>query len=151
MHVYEVTEGWGIYDTAQIACKSGSPCHNAPWWHIGNAGHGHETEVDSYDIGGSTLLSQTTTSYNLVCPPSGVTATPAVSGFGNWDNMRVSELDHGNPVAVCDVQTAQVDTYTWDGATAGTAVPHSTTTYTYDSYGRVTAKTTTSNDGGADG
>ena len=150
VHKYEVTDGWGIYDTAQIACKSGSPCHNAPWWHIGNAGHGHETEVDSYDIGGATLLSQTTTSYNLVCPPGGVTATPAVSGFGNWDNMRVSELDHGNPVAVCDVQTAQVDTYTWDRATSG-AVPHSTTTYTYDSYGRVTATTTTSNDGGATG
>ncbi len=150
IHKYEVTEGWGIYDTAQTACKSGSPCHNAPWWHIGNAGHGHEIEVDNYDIGGTTLLSQTTTSYNLVCPPSGVSASPP-AGFGNWDNNRVSELDHGNPVAVCDVQTSQIDTYTWDGASNGTAVPHSTVTFTYDSFGRVISKTTTSNDGGATG
>lgn len=134
------------------------PCRVAPWWDLTNVAHGHETEADYYDTDGATLLKQVKNQYQSVCPPSGISGTPSWSTTVNgspytytWDSKLVAELDHGNPVAVCDVQTARVDAYTWDGAGSGTAVPQSTTTYSYDSYGRVTAATTSSNDGGATG
>jgi RHS repeat-associated protein len=151
VHKFYATNGWGIYDTSQVKCFTSSPCHNDPWWAPGNALHGHEYEADFYDTDGKTLLKQVKTQYQLTCPPSGVSATPASSSWGNWDGHRVSMLDHNNPVAVCDIQTSQVDTYTFEGASSSLAVPHQTTTFVYDSYGRQTSATTTSNDGGAIG
>ncbi|MGE5335682.1 MAG: RHS repeat-associated core domain-containing protein, partial [Nitrososphaerota archaeon] len=151
VHKFYATDGWGVYDTAQVTCATSSPCHNAPWWSPGTALHGHEYEVDSYDTDGATLLTQRKTQYQVTCPPSGVGATPSVSGLGNWNGHLVSELDHNNPVAVCDIQTKQVDAFTWDGASSSTAVPHKTETYTYDNFGRQTSATTTSNDSGAMG
>jgi hypothetical protein len=62
----------------------------------------------------------------------------------------VSELDHSNPVAVCDVQLTQTDDYTVNGGALANA-PDLTTSYVYDAYGRVTVKGVASNDGGATG
>ena len=49
-------------------------------------------------------------------------------------------------MAVCDVQTTSTNTYDYNGATG--TVPEETTSYTYDSYGRVTKTTQSSNGGG---
>jgi RHS repeat-associated protein len=118
VHHYYATEGWGIYDTSQVSCFSINPCHNDPWWDLTNAAHGHETEVDHYDTDGTTLLEKTLTQYQALCPGSGVGGTPAWTAWGNWKGNLVSELDHNNPVASCDVQTAQTDEYTYEGAGA---------------------------------
>lgn len=150
-HKFYSTEGWGLYDTSQITCEENppNPCHNDPWWDLTNAAHAHEYELDRYATDGSTLLEKKTTQYQAVCPPSGVSGSPN-AGYGTWDGDLVSELDHSNPVGVCDVQTTQVDDYTYDGSGSGSA-PHSSTTYAYDSYGRETSETQTSNDGAANG
>jgi RHS repeat-associated protein len=152
IHKFLSTEGWGIYDSAQITCFENppNPCHNDPWWDLTNAAHGHEYELDRYDANGTTLLHQVVTTYQAVCPAAGVSGSPAVSGYGNWNGNLVSELDLGNPVGVCDIQTKQVDGYTDDGSTSP-SVPHQTMTYAYDTYGRVISQTDSSNDGGANG
>ena len=151
VHKFYATDGWGIYDTNQVKCFTSSPCHNAPWWDPGTALHGREYEADFYDVDGTTLLKQVKTQYQVTCPPSGVGTTPASSAWGNWDGHLVSMLDHNNPVAVCDIQTSQVDTFTFDGAPTSLAVPHQSVTYSYDSFGRLISQTTSSNDGGARG
>ena len=154
VHKYYATMGYGVYDLGQVTvCSSNlppiGPCHNSPWWDIRNAGHGHEIEVDHYDTDGTTLLSKATNQYQAVCPAAGVTGTPAYPGtWGNWDGNLVSQLDRNNPVASCDIQQTQSDSYTYDGAGSG---PQSTTTYAYDTLGRPTDVTKTSNDGGATG
>ncbi len=154
VHKYYATMGYGVYDLGQVTvCSSNlppiGPCHNAPWWDIRNAGHGHEIEVDHYDTDGTTLLSKATNQYQAVCPASGVSGTPAYPGtWGNWDGNLVSQLDRNNPVASCDIQQTQSDSYTYDGAGSG---PQSTTTYIYDTLGRPTDVTHASNDGGATG
>jgi hypothetical protein len=158
VHKYLSTKGYGLYDATVPCLAYVKPCHASPWWDLANAGHGHEVETDYFDTDDTTLLKQVTSQYQLVCPPTGISGSPSWSTTLNgnpytytWDGKLVAALDHGNPVAVCDIQTAQVDTYTWDGASAGTAVPHATTTYAYDALGRATTTTTTSNDGGATG
>lgn len=150
VHKFNSTAGIGVYDTSQVGCQTDSPCHNDPWWSPGNALHGREAEVDSYDTDGTTLLTKVETQYRLTCPPAGVTATPP-SNFGNWNGNRVADVDHSNPTAVCDIQVGQADTYTFDGASGGLAVPHRTVTYAYDQFDRITSRTTTVNDGGATG
>lgn len=157
-HKYYATDGWGVWDTAKVSCAvpsqrygSSMPCHNAPWWGFGTAEHGREYETDAFDVGGTTWLSKTTYGYALTCPPSGVSATPASPTWGDWDSHLVSMMEHNNPVAVCDIHTSQVDTYTYNGASTSLAVPHSTTTYSYDTYGRLTDSTVTTNVGGATG
>ena len=154
VHQYRTTLGWGLYDAPNTApnyipCPGPNPCHADPWWNPGNALHGHEYETDQYDTNGTTLLHQTKTQYSVQCPPSGVSGSGSTS-YGNFDGNLVSELDHNNPVAACDIQTSQVDDYTDDGSSAS-GVPDQTTTYVYDSYGRVTTKTVTVNDGSATG
>jgi RHS repeat-associated protein len=150
VHSFNSTAGIGVYDTSQVGCDTDSPCHNDPWWSPGNALHGREAEVDSYDTDGTTLLTQVKTQYQLTCPPAGVTATPP-SNFGNWNGNRVTDVDHSNPTAVCDIQVGQVDTYTFDGASGALAVPHRTVAYAYDQFDRITSQTTTVDDGGATG
>ena len=63
-----------------------------------------------------------------------------IPGTANW----LSELDHNNPVAVCDVQTTQSVTQAKDGT--GNSVT-TTSTPTYDNYGRVTQETSSTNGG----
>src|SRR5262249_28722974 len=118
-------------------------CHAAPWWHLGNAAHGRQYEVDYYDKDGTTLLTKTATTLQAICPPSGVSGSPA-NGYGHWNGMLVSELDGANPVGVCDVRASQTVTTT-NNATA--SIVTDTEAYTYDSYGRVTQTTSTSNSG----
>ena len=149
-HHYYSTEGYGIYDTSQVQCFSDfqpPECYNDPWWALTNAAHGHETETGYYDTNGTTLLKQVTAAYTAVCPPSGVAPTPPWTGtpfWGNWDGHLVSELDHNNPVAACDVQQSSTTTTTYDG---GSSPASSTTTTSYDAYGRVASTTTTTNGG----
>ncbi|GCE13576.1 RHS repeat-associated core domain-containing protein [Tengunoibacter tsumagoiensis] len=147
VHNFYSTEGVGIYDTNEVVCYSGSPCHASPWWHLANAAHGHEYEAFYYDTDGSTLLKHTTNTYQAICPPSGVAATPTQTSQGRtytWDGQLVSELDHNNPVAVCDIQQTQGTSETRDGT--GNSVT-TTNASVYDSYGRVTQATTTTNGG----
>jgi RHS repeat-associated protein len=149
VHGFDVGAGWGTYDPGQTGC---SGCPAMPWWSPATALHGHEVELDSYDVDGSTLLEQVTTQYQLTCPPSGVSGTPpSSSGWGNWDGNLVSPLNPDNPVAVCDIHPGQEDTYTFDGASSGLAVPHETAAYVYDGFGNLTSITETTNDGGASG
>ncbi len=144
VHKYFGTKGWGIYDTGQANCGTPNPCHNDPWWDLTNAAHGHETETFFYDTDGTTLLKHTTASYQAVCPPSGVSGTPASSIFGNFDGKLVSALDDSNPVAVCDVQQTQQVEQVSNG-TANNVI--TTTSWTYDNFGRVLQETITSNGG----
>jgi RHS repeat-associated protein len=144
VHDYYAGEGWGIYDTGQVKCYSTSPCHNDPWWALPNAAHGQETEAQYFDTDGTTLLRHVNTSYSATCPPSGVSGTPTSANFGNWDGNLVSSLDHNNPVVVCSVLQTQQTTQTIDGASGSAST---TSNWTYDSYGRVTQETTTSNGG----
>ena len=153
IHTFNSGEGIGIYssDTSQIACDPAVrfPCHRDPWWDVTNAAHGMEKQVDTFNSDG-TPLTRTTTSYAATCPPTGVPGSPNNIGWGSWDGMLVSEVDHSNPMAVCDVKATQQDAYTIDGS-ASPSVPHATVTSTYDSFGRLTSQTTASNNGGANG
>ena len=45
-------------------------------------------------------------------------------------------------MADCDVRPKATDTYTLDGATDQFSVPHSTTSFAYDTLGRVSDQTT---------
>jgi len=128
VHGFFSTMGDGLYDS-QVACFSLNPCHNAPWWDLRNVAHGHETQVDIYDING-TLLSQTMRQYQAVCPPSGVTGTPT-GRWGNFLGNLVSGMDRNNPVAVCDLQPTQVDQVILDGS-SDPAAPRATTSYRFD-------------------
>jgi len=149
-HRYYTTEGWGIYDTSQVGCFSGFTCHNAPYWHLGTAGHGMEFEVTYYDTDNATVLKQEKTQYSLACPPPNVSATPPYTSpnYGNWNGNRVSGLDHNNPVAVCSVLPSQQDHFQFDGGAAW-KVPQSTTTYAYEgnNYRRLTDVTTSNGAG----
>ncbi len=162
-HFYEATEGWGVYTlntTLVPSCNSTLPpiqtaCQPSPWWDVANAGHGLETEADYYDSDtGHTLLKKITSTYNAVCPPSGVSATPVYTGsgssFGPWGSNQVSELDHNNPVAVCDVQKTQQVTTTYDsnGFGSGNSISE-TDSYTYDIYGMVSQTKRVSSSGGS--
>ncbi len=143
-HHYLTTEGIGVWSSSvQCYAEDGYRCYPAPWWDTANAGHGHETETDSYGIGGSTLLQKTTAAYHAVCPPSGVPQTPTYQGV-SWGDELVAELDHNNPVAGCDVQETSATTTTYDGGSNSTT---DTTATTYDTLGRVATTTSTVNGG----
>jgi RHS repeat-associated protein len=141
-HRFLTTQGFGLYDLGQappLHCDEPAPCHNDPYWALGNAAHGHEYEVDQTDNVGTALLSEERTQWAAICPPATLGGTPSNSNYGNWDGDLVTELDHSNPVMVCDIQRQQVDDLTLDGATQG-PVPDKMTTYRYDSFGRVTGQ-----------
>jgi RHS repeat-associated protein len=145
-HHFYSTMGYGVFDSNQATtnCHSSNGCPVAPWWDPRNALHGHETETDEYDSSGTTLLKQSKATFNAQCPPSGVAATPTYQGV-SWDGQLVSELDHNNPVAVCDLQTTSTTSNVEDGSSG--PYTSSTTSTTYDPYGRVATTTTTSNGG----
>jgi YD repeat-containing protein len=145
VHKFYAGEGWGIYDTNpnEVKCYTSAPCHKDPWWDLANAAHGHEYQTLYYDTDGTTLLKEVDTTYTATCPPTGVAPTPP-NGSITWDGQLISDLDHNNPVAVCDIHQTQQVTKTYDGASSPVTT---TTNWTYDNYGRVTQDTTTSNGG----
>jgi RHS repeat-associated protein len=145
VHKFYAGEGWGIYDTNpnEVVCKTPSPCHKDPWWDLANAAHGREYQALSYDTDGATLLKEVDTTYQAICPPTGVAGTPK-NGTITWDGQLISDLDHNNPVVVCDIQQTQQVTKTYDGASNPATM---TTNWAYDNYGRTTQETTTSNGG----
>jgi hypothetical protein len=145
VHKFYAGEGWGIYDTNpnEVKCYTSAPCHKDPWWDLANAAHGHEYQTLYYDTDGTTLLKEVDTTYTATCPPTGVSPTPP-NGSITWDGQLISDLDHNNPVAVCDIHQTQQVTKTYDGASSPVTT---TTNWTYDNYGRVTQDTTTSNGG----
>ena len=159
IHKFYATEGFGVYDTSQVAqasCqattlppqppKAQITCHASPWFHIANVGRGHEYEAFYFGTDGTTVLKHTTATYTAVCPPNGVNPTPPYTGqWGNWDSNLVSELDHNNPVMVCDVQQTQTVAETKDG-TSGSGMTL-TTNNTYDNLGRITQQTMLSSSG----
>ncbi len=138
VHKFFPTEGTGgLYDISQISCQFGG-CHNAPFWDTPNAAHGHEYELDEYDTNGTSLLSQVRTRWAATCPPAGVGATPFNATYGSWGGNLVTELDHSNPVGVCEIRPSEVDRYTFDGS--GGASSHSATVYAYDGLGRTSSE-----------
>jgi RHS repeat-associated protein len=142
---YPSTLGVGVFDPNDSRfsgiCTSSSPCNASPWWNPANSQHGQPLEVDTYNPDGS-LVQVLKNQYQNVCPPAGVSGDEA----GNL----VTEMDWGNPVAVCDVAPSQVDQYLVNGGSQ-TSAPHLTTAFARDAYGRVTSGTVTSSDGGATG
>lgn len=143
VHKFYAGEGWGIYDPNEVHCYTPNPCHTDRWWDLANAAHGREYQTLTYDRDGTTLLSEVDSTYTATCPPTGVSPTPPVGSI-TWDGQLISDLDHNNPVVVCDIHQTQQVSKTYDGA----STPVTTTAnYTYDSYGRVTQETTTSNGG----
>jgi RHS repeat-associated protein len=143
VHKFYAGEGWGIYDPNEVKCYTQAPCHKDPWWDLANAAHGNEYQTLFYDTDGTTLLKEVDNTYQAICPPTGVAPTPP-NGSITWDGQLISDLDHNNPVVVCDVQQTQQVTKLYDGASN----PATTTTHlTYDNYGRVTQEMTTSNGG----
>jgi Concanavalin A-like lectin/glucanases superfamily len=154
VHKLHTTEGFGLYDISrpELTCDTNggtsglhNPCHNDSYADLDNAAHGHEYELDRYGSDGTTLLQQVKTSWSAACPPPGVGGTPYSSNWGNWDGGLVTELDHSNPVMVCEVHPSRVDRYTYDGSGGGPV--HSATTYTYDSLGRVASQVQLANTG----
>jgi hypothetical protein len=150
-HKFHSTEGFGLYDTSQVQCNpidNRHTCtpHNDPYSDLTNAAHGHEYELDHYGTNGSTLLSQVKTQWSAECPAPGVSGTPFNATYGNWNGNLVTELDHSNPVMVCEIHPVQVDRFTYDG-TSGVPV-HSATAYTYDNLGRVASQSQIGNTGG---
>jgi RHS repeat-associated protein len=89
------------------------------------------------------LLKEVDTTYTATCPPTGVSPTPP-NGSITWDHQLISDLDHNNPVAVCDIDQTQQISKTSDGSSNTLTT---TTNWTYDSYDRVTQQTTTTNGG----
>ena len=145
VHKFHTTEGFGLYDPSQVTCNPIDNNHTCipqrdPWSDLSNAAHGHEYELDRYDSNGSTLLQKVTTTWAADCPAHGIDVTPPNPTYGNWNGNLVAELDHSNPVMVCEVHPTQVLHDTYDG-TSGTPL-RSVVTYTYDDLGRVASQTT---------
>ncbi len=111
-HTYITTQGWGVWNQAELAQTSGSPplvlyqdscpnviifpgatvsptpittsCPTSPYWASGNMPAGAETQTDVYASDGTTLLRRTLNSYDLNCAPVGDPTTPARGSDGNW-------------------------------------------------------------------
>jgi len=156
LHKFFSTEGWGLYDTTQVTCLENppNPCHKDSWWDMtqvgigqNNAAHGLEFEVDYNDTNG-TKLKEATTNYSVLCPNSWTgSGSGSATGFGNWNGNLVSELDLGNPVGSCSIDTAQTDSYVLDGVSLSDAV-HGTQVFTYGTYDHLATETDTTNDYG---
>ncbi len=142
VHNFYATEGIGVYDAAKVTnCPSanGAPgCHAAPWWDTDNVAHGWQFDEKDYADDGTTLLTEESDVANPVCPPVGVSPTPQYYSFGPWDGNLVAELDHGNPVAVCDVQHGAMNSYDFEGSTSDV---QENVSYLYDGLGRIVEET----------
>jgi len=155
---YGATNGWGLYSTG-ITCYTGGTCVAAPFnSSSGPVMAGKETKEQDYDSNGH-LLKEIDWSYATNCPPPGVSGSAHAAG-GSTDPggaFLFSELDHNNPIMVCDPRVTQEDDYLTDGVTSTLSdarVVHTTKHSTYDGngcgegydYGNVTTEDTTAND-----
>jgi RHS repeat-associated protein len=157
------TPGWGLA-TSSITCFTTAPCHAAPYWNLDPGGSGRLKSAEDFGPDGK-LLQVMTNTYAMNCPPTGVSNSansggPTVDPGGQY---MISQLDHNNPVVVCDPRVTQVDTYKVDGVTdlngylSDARVVHTTVNTTYDGnnqgvsaydYGNVSKVDTTGNDVG---
>ncbi|MBV9615556.1 MAG: hypothetical protein JO031_08875, partial [Ktedonobacteraceae bacterium] len=139
-------------------------CHAAPYWNLDPGGSGKLKSEEDFGIDGK-LLKVVTNTYAMNCPPTGVgnsanSGGPSVDPGGQY---LISQLDHNNPVVVCDPRVTKVDTYKVDGVTdlngylSDARVVHTTVNTTYDGdnqgvsaydYGNVSKVDTTGNDVG---
>jgi RHS repeat-associated protein len=145
---FYTTEGVGVYDSSQVTCNGShwpygeSVCGSVPWSDLNNVAHGRE-KFDFHSSPDGNLMAYRLTHWRAVCPPVGVTGSPAKPGYGTQGGNLVSELDQGtNPVMVCDVQKVRVDEVTEEGLRSAPN-PDQVTTYAYDDLGRQTSQTRT--------
>ena len=163
---YGATTGWGLANSS-ITCQTGANNCKTASYVTGTNGDlatvfaGRQQQEQDYDVGGH-LLKQTNWSWTSNCPPLGVAGSVGAGGGGidPGPGYLFSELDHNNPVLVCDPRVDHVDSYTTDGVTSNindARVVHSTVTTSYDGnnqgvaaydYGNVDRMDTTGNDVG---
>jgi RHS repeat-associated protein len=172
---YGATTGWGLANSSIVSgncslkqINSNAICYVASYYQnagsvLATALSGKQTMEQDYDSQGH-LMKQINSSWAMNCKPQGVPGTAnALGGSSDPGSSQLfSELDHSNPVVVCDPRTTQIDTYLTDGVTSNLSdarVIHTTTTTTYDGntcgaqgydYGNVSKTDETANDvGGA--
>ncbi|HEY1349190.1 MAG TPA: RHS repeat-associated core domain-containing protein [Ktedonobacteraceae bacterium] len=155
---FGATNGWGLYSSG-ITCFLSISCSAAPFnGSNGPVYAGKQTEEQDYDSGGH-LLKQINWSLAANCPPPGVAGSQHALG-GSTDpgsGQLFSELDHNNPLLVCDPRPTGQNVYLTDGVTStitDARVVHLTTVQNYDGngcgegydYGNLTARDETAND-----
>lgn len=158
---YYSTEGWGVWSSTTVPCHDGqNPCPVSASWDLTNAATGLPYQVDHFDVEKNNswnLLRRDLTTYTATCPPSGVSGSPPVtvtywgSNHYTWGNNLVAASDLDNPIAVCDVQATQRQTYLADGTNSPTTstTPMLQTAMQYNSYGQATQSTVTGDDLGS--
>ena len=157
------TPGWGEANSS-IHCYTKYACHPAPYWNEDPGAAGKLNQEEDYSASGQ-LMQVTSNTYAMNCPPLGVVGSKNAVG-GTVDpgsGYLFSELDHNNPVVVCDPRVTQTDSYQVDGVTdisgykSDARVVHKTVTTSYDGddqgvaaydYGNVNSVDTTGNDVG---
>ncbi len=157
------TTGWGEANSS-IHCYTKYACHPAPYWNEDPGAAGKLNQEEDYSASGQ-LMQVTSNTYAMNCPPLGVAGSKNAVG-GTVDpgsGYLFSELDHNNPVVVCDPRVTQTDSYQVDGVTgisgykSDARVVHKTVTTSYDGddqgvaaydYGNVNRVDTTGNDVG---
>jgi hypothetical protein len=158
------TPGWGLANSS-ITCYTTSPCHAAPYWNEDPGASGKLKTEEDFGTDGK-LLQVTNNTYAMNCPPTGVAGSQNAAG-GTVDpggSYLFSQLDHNNPMVVCDPRVTQTDSYKVDGVTnlagylSDARVVHTTVNTTYDGgnqgisapydYGNVSKVDTTGNDVG---
>ncbi len=158
---YGATNGWGLFSSS-ITCYTGGTCVAAPFnSSSGPVLAGQQLSEQDYDSGGN-LLQQINWTASTNCPPLGVNGSVHAAG-GSTDpgsGYLFSELDHNNPVLVCDPRVSQTDTYTTDGVTSNindARVVHQTVHLSHDTntcgnsgydYGNVGSQDVSANDVG---
>ena len=154
------TTGWGLASSG-ITCYESS-CNVAPYWNEDPGAAGKLKTEEDFSASGA-LMQVTNNTYTMNCPPTDVAGSLNAAGspYDPGSGYLFSELDHNNPVVVCDPRVSQQDTYQVDGVTdlssyqSDARVVHKTVTTSYDGddhgvsaydYGNVNSVTTTGND-----
>ncbi|HLY31964.1 MAG TPA: hypothetical protein VKQ36_13115, partial [Ktedonobacterales bacterium] len=151
--IFYSTEGYGLATQYMIDhhdCGAAPPniCYVDPWasmppnpYDATNALHGRLSQEKIYaDSGQTTLLTERDLTYTVTCPPNGMSGSPSNTNQNYYYvGQRTSELDHQNPVIVCEIETATDLFYHVDGSSNITGSPSTLTTdtYTYDGSGHL--------------
>jgi RHS repeat-associated protein len=149
-YTFVATDGWGLA-LSTITCYLQNPnsCSTAAYF-TGYYNNGQEVygakfagyplQEEDYDAGGTIPLTEKTWSYPQwqdLCPPPGVPHSEHSGGTGSdpGGTQLISQLDQNNPVVVCDLRSATMETYTLDGVTTNLSDPRvvtQTMAYSYD-------------------